>query len=133
MDTSGNIRIKPGITTCHHVNQDIINRYRNLHCWLIGIFFVNEPVAIYEIPAAKLEPYLAIWEEHLKNMTHINNPKIRFDDVRKMGITHYENKYLISKYIDGGLKKGTSVYKDVIDISPPEIEKIGDKLLAHPE
>lgn len=132
VDTSGNLRIKPGITTCHHVNQDIINRYRSLHAWLIGVFFVNEPVEIYEVSAEMLEPYLKVWEEQLKTTSHINNPKIRFDDIRKMGIKHYENKYLVDKYITGGMKKGTQVFKDVLTISPPEIDEKGDKLVATP-
>lgn len=131
VDTSGNLRIKPGITTCHHVNQEIINRYRNLHAWLVGIFFVNEPVAIYEVPAEKLEPYLKIWEEQVKDKGHINNPKIRFDDIRNMGIKHYENKFLVDKYINGGMKKGTSVYKDILTITPPDsLKQEGEKLVA---
>lgn|GEM_PF-3426191 len=130
VDTSGKLRIKPGITTCHHVNQEIINRYRNLHAWLVGIFFINEPVEIYEISADKLESYLKTWEEQLKQSTHINNPKIRFDDIRKLGIKHYENKYLVEKYINGGIKRGIEVYKDVLSISPPDIKQTGSKLEA---
>lgn len=58
VDTSGKLRKNPGITTCHHVNHEIIRRYRQLHSWLIGIFFINEPVEIYEVPGKAFKPYL---------------------------------------------------------------------------
>ncbi|HKU18605.1 MAG TPA: hypothetical protein VJP80_04995 [Candidatus Saccharimonadales bacterium] len=121
VDTSGKLRKKPGITTCHHVNQDIINRYRRLHSWLIGIFFINQPVAIYEVPAAALEPYLRRWEAELQAKSHLNNPKIRFDDVRSLGIKHYEHKALAANYIDGHLPKGAEVYQDIVTISASDV------------
>lgn len=116
VDTSGKLRKNPGITTCHHVNHEIIRRYRNLHGWLIGIFFINEPVEIYELPASTFSSYLDAWENRLNTelIGHINNPKIRFSDVREQGILHYENKDLVAKYIIGNIPKGALVFKDLL-------------------
>lgn len=128
VDTSGKLRKNPGVTTCHHVNHEIIRRYRGLHAWIVGIFFVNEPVEIYELDPQFVEAVLNIWENRLKDegISHINNPKIKFDDVRKHGILHYRNEELTAKYIEGGLPKGKEVYKDVMDFSKsrPDITEL---------
>lgn len=118
VDTSGRLRKKPGVTTCHHVNQEIIRRYRGLHGWIIGVFFVNEPVEIYELDPQFVAAVLDGWEKRLngEGITHINNPKLKFDDLRKHGILHYKNDVLSAKYIDGSIPKGKEVYKDVIDL-----------------
>lgn len=95
IDTKGNLRIRPGITTCHHVNHEIINRYRAVEAFLVGIFFINEPVRIYEISPQKLEPYFKQWEDRLNNepnLNHINNPKISFVDIMNQGTLLYQNK-----------------------------------------
>lgn len=135
VDTSGRLRKNPGITTCHHVNHEIINRYRHLHGWLIGIFFINEPVEIYELPASAFSTYLDAWENRLntENIAHINNPKIRFTDVRAHGIKHYENKDLVAKYINGTLTKGAEVFKDVLEFDKTHIFIKGSKIEADTE
>ena len=135
VDTSGNLRKNPGITTCHHVNHEILTRYRNLHSWIIGVFFINEPVEIYEVPNKAFVPYFDVWEKQLTTSTtgHINNPKIRFSDVRKYGIKHYENKDLADKYINGSLKKGTGVYKDILSFDKTKITIRNEQLQAETE
>lgn len=95
VDTSGNLRLKPGITTCHHVNHEIIERYRNVKGFLIGIFYINDPARIYEIPTEVFEPYYSLWENRLnteKGLNHINNPKFHFEYVLEHGILHYHNE-----------------------------------------
>jgi hypothetical protein len=94
VDTSGKLRLNPGITTCHHVNMEIISRYRKVSGFLIGIFYINDPARIYEVPTASLEPYFQFWEKRLKTekgLSHINNPKIKFGDILEHGILHYHN------------------------------------------
>lgn len=97
IDTSGELRRKPGITTCHHVNHDIIRRYRAVHGFVVGIFYINEPVRIYEVPIAELEPYFVAWENRLnteQGLEHINNPKISFDDVINHGsLLFHDERY----------------------------------------
>lgn len=124
VDTSGRLRKNPGITTCHHVNHDIIRRYRSLHSWLIGIFFINEPVEIYELEPQFLDYMLDQWEKRLhdEGLTHLNNPKLKLNDVRSHGVLYYKNNILSEKYIDGGMAKGTLVYKDDIALGRPNLD-----------
>lgn len=135
VDTSGKLRKNPGITTCHHVNHEIIRRYRHLHGWLIGIFFINEPVEIYELSADAFSEYLDAWENRLntENIGHINNPKIRFSDVRSKGTLHYENKDLVAKYIGGSIPKGKEVFKDILEFDKTNIFIKNGKLEAESE
>lgn len=132
VDTSGNLRKSPGITTCHHVNHEIIHRYRNLHSWIIGVFFINEPVEIYEVPNKVFLPYFDLWEKQLElsKVGHINNPKIKFSYARMHGIKHYENSELTKKYINGNIPKGTQVYKDILDFDRTRIVIKGGKIEA---
>ena len=126
VDTSGKLRRNPGVTTCHHVNREIIARYRGLHAWIVGIFFVNEPIEIYELDPKFLNTTLDGWEKRLneENITHLNNPKLSLKDVRENGILHYKNETLSKKYIDGRMARGIEVYKDTLDLneSRPKIE-----------
>lgn len=97
IDTSGDLRIKPGVTTCHHVNYEIIKRYRSVAGFIIGIFYINDPVRIYEVSAENMEPYFKKWENRLnteEHLEHINNPKFSFNDVLNFGVLHYKD----SKY-----------------------------------
>lgn len=134
VDTSGKLRRKPGITTCHHVNFDIINRYRNVN-WLIGIFFVNEPVEIYEVTPEKLKSFFDSWENRLKEekINHINNPKLPFDFIRQNGTKHFENKDLVKKYIEGTITPGTEVFKDIISIRETIVTSEDNKVKASTE
>lgn len=95
IDTKGELRFRPGITTCHHVNDEIIKRYRAVSGFLVGIFYINDPVRIYEVPTKALEPYFTMWENRLKTekgLEHINNPKFSFVDIINNGILHYHDK-----------------------------------------
>lgn len=95
INTKGELRVRPGITTCHHVNYEIIKRYRAVSGFLVGIFYINDPVRIYEVSTKILEPYFTRWENRLnteKELKHINNPKISFTDIINRGILHYHDK-----------------------------------------
>ncbi|MHB1681202.1 MAG: PDDEXK family nuclease [Bacilli bacterium] len=95
IDTSGNLRKTPGITTCHHINHEVIERYRKVSAWIVGIFYFNRPVRIYEVPTLALELYFLKWEKRLlveEELSHINNPKIPFQEVLKHGIKHYHDE-----------------------------------------
>lgn len=94
INTKGLRRRNPGITTCHHVNAEVIERYRKVRGFLIGVFHINTPARIYEVPTEHLELYFRAWEMRLlteRGLTHINNPKIKFGDVLKYGILHYHD------------------------------------------
>lgn len=94
IDTSGNERRNPGITTCHHVNHEIIRRYRSVSGFLVGIFYLGIPARIYEVHPEDLENHFTKWENRLineENLNHINNPKIPFRDIINNGILHYHD------------------------------------------
>lgn len=94
IDTEGKLRIKPYITTCHHLNNEIIKRYRSVNGFLVGIFYINEPARIYEIHPNKLESSLTHWENRLHSETgliHINNPKFSFLDIINNGALLYKD------------------------------------------
>ncbi len=101
VNTKGVRRVNPGVTTCHHVNLEIIARYRRVAGWIIGIFYINNPVEIYEVATPDLEKYFRAWEIRLTNSTllHINNPKISFADVRLRGTCIYRDAELASRYL----------------------------------
>jgi hypothetical protein len=107
INTKGKSRRKPGISTCHHVNNKIIDRYRGIKSWIIGIFYINKPVRIYEMQRENLEKYFIYWENKLnkEDKTHINNPKIKFDDVINKGILLYSNSDYDSYFFDIKNKK----------------------------
>ncbi|MDR7247356.1 hypothetical protein [Bacillus pumilus] len=101
IDTKGEVRKKPGITTCHHVNHEIIRRYRAVTSFLVGIFYINKPARIYEVPSEELEDYFTKWEYRLNNeanLNHINNPKISFCDIIDKGILHYHDQEFDSHF-----------------------------------
>ncbi|MFC4075239.1 hypothetical protein [Salinithrix halophila] len=93
INTSGKLRKNPGITTCHHVNHEVIKRYRQISAMVIGIFYLTKPARIYELPTIELESYFQRWETKLVDgkLDHLNNPKIKFKDVLEKGILHYHD------------------------------------------
>lgn len=82
-----------GFSTNHHTNHVIINKYRKVP-WTFAIYrgiYLDE---IYIMTPQMLEPMYRHWEEKLKIMTHLNNPKIPVKFVRENGIKVYPiNQY----------------------------------------
>lgn len=81
-------RTYPGVTTEHTLTQRNIDRYRQTEAWLIGIFSGNHPLEVWQVPTLSLEPYFATWEERLRVVSALNNPKIPFAHVARVGIRH---------------------------------------------
>ncbi|MDA8064503.1 MAG: hypothetical protein M0031_03200 [Thermaerobacter sp.] len=92
LNAHGQFRRNPGITTCHHVNTDVITRYRKVEARIIGVFFGHRPARIYEMPTAELEQFFSAWEKQLTTRTHINNPKIPFPRVVDLATCHFWDK-----------------------------------------
>lgn len=112
IDTKGELRKRPGITTCHHMNQEVISRYRKISGLIVGIFYINDPVRIYEIPTEELEEDLSKWENRLLNeegLSHINNPKFNFDFIVSKGKLHYQD-HNYDEYFEL-VKKGNVIKK----------------------
>lgn len=77
-----------GFSTNHHTNHDIIAKYRRVP-WTFAIYHGITLSEIYVMTPQMLEPIYEHWEDKLKTMTHLNNPKIPVKFVRNNGIQVY--------------------------------------------
>lgn len=77
-----------GFSTNHHTNQTIIEKYRKVP-WSFAIYQGLHLLEIYVLSPIRLEPIYKHWEEKLKTMTHLNNPKIPIKFVRENGVKIY--------------------------------------------
>ena len=78
-------------STNHHVNLDIINKYRKA-IWLFGVFDGVNLKELYQLPPECLEFYFARWEKKCKDGVTINNPKISLSVVVRFGDLIYRKK-----------------------------------------
>nr|WP_322744460.1 hypothetical protein [Coleofasciculus sp. LEGE 07092] len=70
-------RKNPGVTTHHHLNEDILDKYRQVEAWYIGIYEGILLKKIYKLLPQQLEPEFQKWERKIKQGSGaINNPKI---------------------------------------------------------
>jgi transcriptional regulator with XRE-family HTH domain len=65
-----------GITTHHHLNKDIIEKYRAVKAWYIAIYEGVELKQIYRVEPANLDPLFTKWERQVEVKGSLNNPKI---------------------------------------------------------
>ncbi|MGI4790624.1 MAG: helix-turn-helix domain-containing protein [Janthinobacterium lividum] len=66
-----------GITTHHHLNKDILHKYRAVKAWYIALYEGVVLKEIYKLPPAQLEPLFQAWETKTEATgTALNNPKI---------------------------------------------------------
>jgi len=77
-----------GFSTNHHINHVIIAKYKKVP-WTFAIYYGIELSEIYIMTPEMLEPIYSHWEEKLKTMSHLNNPKIPVKFVRQNGIKVY--------------------------------------------
>lgn len=77
-----------GFSTNHHTNHVIIEKYRKVP-WTFAIYRGITLEEIYVMTPAMLEPIYQHWEQKLKTMAHLNNPKIPVKFVRENGIKVY--------------------------------------------
>lgn len=77
-----------GFSTNHHTNHDIIAKYRKVP-WTFAIYHGITLSEIYVMSPEMLEPLYQHWEEKLKTMSHLNNPKIPVKFVREKGVRVY--------------------------------------------
>jgi transcriptional regulator with XRE-family HTH domain len=74
---------KAGITTHHHLNTDIIQKYRSVRAWYIAIYSGIELKEIYRVLPAELESIFQQWEQKIGvTGKELNNPKIPMRLVR---------------------------------------------------
>lgn len=81
-------RRNPGITTHHHLNSVILEKYRQVAAWYIGIYEDISLVEIYKLTPFLLEPIFQEWERKLQTRESLNNPKISMKLVRQGEIVY---------------------------------------------
>lgn len=79
-----------GITTNHHLNYDIIDKYRTVP-WSIALYDGIHLLAIYIIGREAMEPWYRKWEEQLQTRESLNNPKIPLKYIEENGILIYQD------------------------------------------
>lgn len=67
------------VTTEHTMNLANIERYRQTFMWIVAIFDGAEPEAVWEIRAASLEPFFALWESRLRELDDYERPALSHD------------------------------------------------------
>lgn len=80
-----------GISTNHHLNGSIINKYRTIP-WAVSIYNNDELLEIYIIGEGHLEPLFEEWERKLETRQSLNNPKISLNYVKQNGICVYNQE-----------------------------------------
>ena len=78
-----------GITTNHHLNKTIIEKYKTVP-WSISLYDGIHLKKIYIIGRAQLAPIFEEWERKLETKDSLNNPKIPLKFIEEHGILIYE-------------------------------------------
>ncbi len=88
---SVNVLLTKSFSTHHHMNPDIIDKYRQVH-WIFAVYKGIEIQAIYELSPEDLEPYYGKWETkwHENGGKDLNNPKIPLKFVIEKGRLLFE-------------------------------------------
>jgi len=92
---SVNIRLTQSFSTHHHMNPQIIAKYR-LVDWVFAVYDGIELVEIYRLTPSQIEPYFSRWLKKwaADGNKDINNPKIPLKFVRETG----KRVYLAADY-----------------------------------
>lgn len=90
---SVNRSLTQSFSTHHHLNPTIVGKYRQVD-WYFAVYEGIELIALYKLPAEKLEPYFSAWEKkwHESGGKDINNPKIPLKFVESVGTLIHEAK-----------------------------------------
>jgi hypothetical protein len=83
---SVNIHLTKSFSTHHHINPQIIEKYRQVD-WVFAVYDGIELIEIYLLTPAQLEPYFKAWAKKWADDGNkdINNPKIPLKFVRETG------------------------------------------------
>ncbi len=77
-----------GITTHHHLNLRILEKYRRVQAWYVSLYEHIDLKEIYRITPLDLAPLFDEWERRLLQSgdAPLNNPKIPIAFVRSHGV-----------------------------------------------
>jgi len=95
---SVNIDLQRQVTTHHHLNPTILNKYRQVD-WIFAVYRNIELICIYLMTPKDLEPLFSKWEAkwHNDGGRDINNPKIPLDFVFAHGHLLHGTKPILRK------------------------------------
>lgn len=80
----GNLKKSLYVTTNHHLNEAIIDKYRNVEAWYIGIYDGVKLIKIYKVDTSMLDSLFSNWLEEIKNeQKELNNRKISMKLIKK--------------------------------------------------
>lgn len=82
------LRKNSGITTHHHLNKVILDKYRSVKAWYIAVYEGIELKEIWKVIPEQLEELFESWEQKIEQKGSLNNPKIPMRYVRQ-GILVY--------------------------------------------
>ncbi len=86
-----NISLRTSVTTHHHLNLRILDKYRKVKAWYISLYENIALKEIYRITPEQLAPIFDLWENRLRQegATPINNPKIPLSFITTRGTKVY--------------------------------------------
>jgi len=89
---SVNIHLTQSFSTHHHMNPQIIRKYRQVD-WVFAVYDGIELTEIYLLTPAQIEPYFAKWAKKWADDgdKDINNPKVPLSYVQKHGEPLYSS------------------------------------------
>lgn len=90
-----NFENKGGFTTHHHLNHDILAKYRKVE-WIFAAYEGIEIRTIWLVKPEQMEFWFQKWEKMLETRSHLNNLKI----ARAYVITHGKILYTIPGAIE---------------------------------
>ncbi|HBE20525.1 MAG TPA: type II site-specific deoxyribonuclease [Cyanobacteria bacterium UBA11149] len=86
--------LSKSVTTHHHLNLDILAKYRSVKAWYIAVYEGIKLKAIYKVNPAALESKFGYWESRiLGGMASINNPKIPLSLIEREGELVYPKQH----------------------------------------
>ncbi|MGC8560331.1 MAG: helix-turn-helix domain-containing protein [Phycisphaerae bacterium] len=90
---SVNISLTKLISTHHHLNPEIIKKYRKVKAWYFSVYRGIELVEILRVETRALEKWFKAQEKkwHESNGRDLNNPKIPLSLVQQVGTTVFKN------------------------------------------
>ena len=108
-----NMDLTFGISTHHHMNPGIIDKYRNVS-WIFSVFEGITLIAVYLVKASQLEHLFEKWDAkyHDSGGLELNNPKIPLSDVISKGKLIYGEVPFLAKR---PRKKNVKQVTDVVD------------------
>lgn len=83
-NSQGVLKKSLNITTNHHLNLEILNKYRQVEAWYFGLYDGVKLIKIYKVYPSILESKFSEWEYRIKNENiELNNPKIPLNLIKQ--------------------------------------------------